>query len=113
VTFSLKKAGEKVVKEASVESRVGDYAQRALLFHFKVNIPNRRGASDRLFVGVRKGKMRAFFIEFKRPKGGKTSSLQLAFKRLMGVYGVPVYFAKTFEEGKSAIDGEVGDASEE
>mgnify|MGYP003651968178 FL=1 len=99
--FNQGKAKVKKVKESSVEDRVVAYARNKGWFVAKVNFPGIRGAADRLFIGHGV----TMFMEFKRPKGGKVSPLQLRFKDKMHAQKVSVWFVHNAEEGKTLLDG--------
>ena len=98
--FDLKKAGARPVKERSVESQTVTHAKKIGYFSAKVKFEGHKGASDRIFIGWGD----VFFIEFKRPKGGKISGTQKVFRNVMASHGINVFFAKTAEEGKQIID---------
>ena len=99
-TFNSKKALERNKKEQSVESKVVTYAKSKGYWSAKVTFPGHRGAADRLFI--RYGDV--FFIEFKRPKGGKISALQRKFYETMAEHDIDVYFCHKEEIGKQLID---------
>jgi hypothetical protein len=99
--FNQGKAKVKKVKEVSVEDRVVRYARAKGWFVAKVNFPGIRGAADRILI--KNGK--TIFMEFKRPKGGKVSPLQLRFKAKMNAHLIPVWFVDNAEKGKLLIDG--------
>lgn len=64
----------------------------------KVLVKGRRGFPDRLCVlpgGV------VFFVELKRPKGGRVAPLQSTWHTLLRALGVPVYLCKNKDE----VDG--------
>lgn len=98
--FDLEKANHRPVKEKSVESRSVKYAKDLGYYSAKVKFEGKKGASDRIFIGWGD----VFFIEFKRPKGGKVSGNQKVFANTMAAHGVDVFFAKTVEEAKEVID---------
>ena len=87
------------VLETYIEKKSVEYAQRLGFEVFKMG--GRKGISDRLFM--RNGIW--FFIEFKRPKGGKEEKLQEVFARQMKAHGVKAYRKiKTQEQARLIID---------
>lgn len=109
-SFNLKKANAVHTSEMSVEMRATNYAKELGYFTTKMEIPNRRGAADRMFLNRVNGHLIVFFIEFKRPKRGRVSTQQLRFTELMDHINVHVYITDDLNTAKDILDSHIASA---
>lgn len=70
----------------------------------KVTSRGRRGRLDRLFIFPGK---HIFFVEFKRPRGGRIAALQHKERREWEALGVPCYFCRTVQEFEEILREEI------
>lgn len=87
--------------ESEVEKDWCDRARQLGYKSIKFIDPGRRGAPDRLVLGY---KGESFFIEFKRPKGGKLSMHQKAYHADLRKRGFDVYLIKNIKQNTELLE---------
>lgn len=76
----------KNVKESYIESQCVKIAKEKGYHSYKMNFIGQKGCPDRLFVGKK-----SFFVEFKRPEGGKLTEIQKYQQNIFKKAGIEVY----------------------
>lgn len=88
------------VLEVTVEDYLVNTCEGLCGVALKVLVKGRRGFPDRLCIlpgGV------VFFVELKRPKGGRVAPLQTTWHKMLSALGVKVFVCKTKDEVDEAI----------
>lgn len=85
----------KTLLEADIESYFRKRSKHNRIWAVKIYPFNSKGFPDRLCLGDNK---LVFFVELKRPSGGKVSARQAIMHRLLKKLGFDVYILTTKEE---------------
>ena len=88
------------MKEAQIERKICDHAQKLGLLQYKFTSPGRAGVPDRLLIAP---DGTVFMIEFKTPTG-RLSALQINEHRRLSEHNITVHVVDNVAEGKRIID---------
>ena len=88
------------MKEAQIERKICDHAQKLGLLQYKFTSPGRAGVPDRLLIAP---DGTVFMIEFKTTTG-RLSALQINEHRRLSEHNITVYVVDNVAEGKRIVD---------
>ena len=97
----LRTRAQKGKLEAQVERPVMEHARKIGLLCRKYKTPNHRSSPDDIFLPAFG---RAFFIEFKREKGGVVTHKQKKEHHRLRSRGYCVYVCNNIEQGKAIVE---------